>query len=115
VIAGVWEDGETFGQSDWVKIILQGRAMAASQYDQAASLLQLGLDQNWTRDHYLEVFTNIPNSGPVGSIRSTLESNAQVDGKLLLKEIVRGLLESLNQKSELLRQAKPAAKVATGP
>jgi hypothetical protein len=114
VIAGVWANGETFGQADWAKIILQDRALWASQYNQAIALLQRGLDQNWTRDQYLEALKNMPNSVPVGSIRSTLEANPQLDGKpQLLERIVHRLLESLNQQSELLRQTKTPANVTT--
>jgi hypothetical protein len=54
VVAGVWADGETFGQPDWVKVILKNREIQASAYEQATSMLQRGLDQNWTRDQYLQ-------------------------------------------------------------
>jgi len=116
VIAGVWADGETFGQTDWVKIILQDRALWASQYNQAITLLQRGLDRNCTRDQYLEALKNVPNSGPAGSIRSTLEAYPQSDGKpQRLERIVHRLLETLNQRSELLRQTKTPANVTTAP
>jgi hypothetical protein len=116
VIAGIWTDGETFGQADWVKMILQGRALWASQYNQATSLLQRGLDQSWTRDRYLEALKSVPNSAAVYSIRSTLELNPQVDGNpQLLERIVRSLLETMNQRSEILRQAKPQASITPAP
>jgi hypothetical protein len=116
VIAGIWADGETFGQADWVKIILQGRASWASQYRQATALLQRGLDQNWTRDQYLEVLKTMPDSVPMETIRSTLEAYPQVGGKpKLLERLVRRLLELLNRKSKLLRQAMTPARVTSAP
>ena len=54
VIAGVWADGESFGQPVWVNNILKTRAMRASEYEDAAAILQHGLDQNWTSNQYLQ-------------------------------------------------------------
>jgi len=47
VIAGVWDDGETFGQTVLANNILKNRALRASEYDDAAAILQQGLKQNW--------------------------------------------------------------------
>lgn len=114
-VAGVWADGETFGQPVWVKIILDTRAMRASQYNQAATLLQQGLDQNWTRDQYLQVLSDKPNSGPIHAIRTTLVANQQFAEKpQLLRHAMQMLLDSFAHKSEQLREAKPTASVSTG-
>jgi hypothetical protein len=45
VIAGIWADGESFGQPEWLSNILKTRAMRASEYDDATAILQKG----WTR------------------------------------------------------------------
>ena len=53
VIAGVWADGETCGQSEWVNIILQGRARRAAEFGQAGAILQKGLEESGTSEQYL--------------------------------------------------------------
>ena len=112
VIAGIWADGETFGQPEWVKIILKDRSMLAAQYEQAVSLLQQGLDQNWTRDQYLQALSDRPNSGPIYAIRSTLVANSQFSEKpKLLWDSMKRMLEFFSQKAEQLRQAKPTASI----
>jgi hypothetical protein len=58
VIAGIWADGESFGQPEWLSNILKTRAMRASEYDDATAILQKGLDQNWTPNHYQQAFSN---------------------------------------------------------
>jgi hypothetical protein len=116
VVAGVWADGETFGQPDGVKVILKNREMRASAYEQATSMLQRGLDQNWTRDQYLQALSDKPNSGPIYAIRSTLVANQQFAEKpQLLRHAMQMILESFKQKLDQLRQAKPTANVATSP
>jgi hypothetical protein len=110
VVAGIWEDGETFGDADWLKNILQSRKSMASMYDRAAYFLQLGLRENWDRPTFLEKLKlSMPNSGDNAGIRSTLEGNPQLDGNpKALQQIIRTLLENIKQKSDRLSQAKPA-------
>jgi hypothetical protein len=99
-----------------VKIILANRAARASTYEQATSFLQRGLDQNWTREQYLEGLRGMTNSGPIYGIRSTLEANQDLNNKPeLLQRVIRTLLESLNQKLELIRQAKSPASLSSIP
>src|SRR5215469_1881526 len=50
VIAVVWTDGETFGAPATVNSVLNNRALHASDYEDAAGILQQGLNQNWTRE-----------------------------------------------------------------
>jgi hypothetical protein len=115
VVAGVWADGETFGQPDWVKVILKNREMQASAYEQATSMLQQGLNQNWTRDQYMQALSEMPNSVPIHAIRSTLVANQQFAEKpQLLRHAMQIMLESFKQKHEQLRNAKPPATAATG-
>jgi hypothetical protein len=114
VIAGVWADSETFGQLIWVDNILKTRAMRASEYEQAATMLQQGLDQNWTRDQYLKALGDQQNSIPIHAVRSTLVANEQFTEKpQLLRHIMQMMLESFVQKSNQIRKAKPTVSAAT--
>lgn len=47
VLAGIWVDGETFGQPEKVQAILDSRNKMALDYESAAKLLQRGLDEYW--------------------------------------------------------------------
>jgi hypothetical protein len=115
VVAGVWADGETFGEPRWVKIILENRAMRESEYDQAVALLKRGLEQNWIRDQYLQALNGKPNSLPTHEIRSTLMANSRISEKPeQLRNVVQTMLESFTQKSDQLRKAKPAASEGSG-
>jgi hypothetical protein len=110
VVAGVWADGETFGQPDWVKIILKTRGMRAVEYDQAAAILQQGLGENWTRDQYLRVLGGKQNSGPIHIIRSTLTANERSEETPeFLRRLVQTMRDSFVQKSNQIRKAKPAS------
>ena len=111
IIAGVWADGETFGQPEWVKIILTGREMQASAYEQAANFLQRGLDQNWTREQFLQALGEMLNSVGMYSIRSTLEANQSAERARVLRHILLGMLDTFTGKYERIRKAKPAAGV----
>jgi hypothetical protein len=116
VIAGIWSDGEPFGQSDWVKIILANRAARVPSYEQEISFLQRGLDQNWTREQFLAGLSSMPNPGIFSGIRSTLEANQSLNNKPeLLQRVIHTPLESLNQKLELIRQAKSPQNVSSVP
>jgi len=113
IIAGVWADGETFGQPEWVKIILTSREMQASAYERAANFLQRGLDQNWSRDQFLQALDEMPNSVATSSIRSTLEANQSAERARVLRHILLGMLDTFTGKYERIRKAKPAASVTT--
>jgi hypothetical protein len=114
VIAGIWDDGETFGQAEWVSIILKGRTLLASQYEQAASLLQQGLDQNWTRDEFLKAVSDKPNSAPMYAIRSTLAASMKSSERpLLMWGAMKRMSERFTEKAEQLRQAKPISRVSS--
>jgi len=113
VIAGIWADGDTFGQPEWVKIILRGREMQASAYEQAANLLQRGLDQNWTSDQFLQALNEIPNSIAVSSLRSTLKANQNAEKARILRHLLLGMLDTFTGKYERIRKAKPTVSGAT--
>jgi hypothetical protein len=110
VIAGVWADGETFGQPAWVNIILQTRAMRAMEFEQASAILQKGLELNWTSAQYLEMLGDKTDSGPFISIRSALAAN-QRNGERpkILRNMMQRLLDTFVQRANRIRLAKPAA------
>ena len=62
VAAGVWGDGETFGDPEWVSVILRGRESLVTAYNQAIALLREGMEQKWTREKYLQAPNGKPNS-----------------------------------------------------
>ena len=108
VIAGVWADSESFGQPVWVNNILKTRAMRASEYEDAAAILQHGLDQNWTSNQYLQAFSDKPDSGPVYTVRTALAVNQQTAYKAqVFTHTMQFLLQSFRQRSDQLRKAKP--------
>jgi hypothetical protein len=73
VIAGIWADGESFGPPKWTSNIFNNRALRASEAEDAAAILQRGLDQNWNRNQYQQAFSEKPDSGPVYTVRTALE------------------------------------------
>ena len=114
VIAGIWSDGEPFGQPDWVKNILATRVDEASKLQQATSFLQRGLDQNWTRKQYLNGLSSMSDAGT--GIRSTLEADRDLGNQpAALQQVIRTLLENLDQKLELLQQAKSPTNGSSAP
>jgi len=108
VIAVVWVDGETFGQPVWVNNILKNRAMRASEYEDAAAILQQGLDRNWSSSQYLQAFSDKPDSGPVYTVRTALTVNQQTNHTpQVFTHTMQFLLQSFRQQSDQLRKAKP--------
>src|ERR1700733_4633611 len=113
VVAGIWADGETFGSAELVRRILVNRGMRESDYDQAVTFLQQGLDANWTRDQYLAALKDMPNSGAFQMFKANLEKNEDlIDKPELLRRIVQRLMGAFEQDRDLLRQAKPREGVA---
>jgi hypothetical protein len=107
LVAGIWEDGETFGKPVWVKAVLANRETLVSAYEQSITLLQQGLDQNWTGDQYLTALQSKANSTPVNSIRSTLQANAKPGHDPQAVPIaMRDLLAYFKRNLEVIRQAK---------
>jgi hypothetical protein len=107
VAAGIWEDGDTFGREDLVNLILANRAMRESEYDQAVSFLQQGLNQNWTADQYLAALDGKPETVLSHMIRSNLESSKKLNASpQVLQPAIQWLLENFTQKHEILQQAR---------
>jgi len=115
VVAGILDDGETFGQTVWVKMLLDHRASLISLYEHAISMLQKGLDENWTRGQYMAALESQPNRLPFHSIRRTLEASPNLDqDPRLLQLAMKSLLEHFTENLTLLRKAKlPASGTAS--
>jgi hypothetical protein len=108
VIAGVWADGESFGAPKWASDILNNRALRASQYEDAAAILQRGLDQNWNRDQYQQAFSDKPDSGPVYTVRTALTATQQTgQTSQEFTHTMQFLLKTFKQQSDQLRKSKP--------
>jgi hypothetical protein len=116
VVAGIWADGETFGQPEWVKNIRENRERRISEYERAMRLLQQGLDEDWSRDQDLKTISKDANSGPFTAIQFMLtRTDEYKDNPQLLHKAVQGLLEAFKESAEQIRKAMNAADVAAGP
>ncbi len=106
VIAAVWADGETFGAPASVNLILNNRALRASEYEDAAGIVQRGLNQNWTRDQYAQAFRDKPDNGPVYTIRTALSATAAQTPQAFT-QTMQILLSNFQRLSKELRKVKP--------
>lgn len=110
--AAVWADGSTFGNPELVWHILANRAVDMRSCDWAISLLQQGLQQNWTRDQYVAALDQKKKEGLVSgfldtSIRGNLQRNPILDSAGGLPQVLQRMTETFAQKRDLLRQSKP--------
>jgi hypothetical protein len=101
VIAGIWADGESFGPPKWASNIFNYRALRASEDEDAAAILQRGLDQNWNRNQYQQAFSDKPDSGPVYIVRTALTATQQT------VHTMQFLLQSFKQQADKLRKSIP--------
>jgi len=108
VIAAVWTDGETFGAPASVNLILNVRAAHAAEYEDAAALLQQGLNQHWTRDQYEQAFSSKPDTGAVYTVRTALSATQQTaQTPQDFTRTMQFLLTNFQQLSKQLRKVKP--------
>jgi hypothetical protein len=108
VIAGVWADGESFGPPKWASNIFNYRALRASENEDAAAILQRGLDQNWNRDQYQQAFSDRPDSGPVYIVRTALTATQQTgQTPQEFTHTMQFLLQSFKQQADKLRKSIP--------
>ena len=115
ISAGVWADGDTFGRAELVQILLKGRVLRENEYIEAISLLQEGIGRSWSREQYLATLSEKKITGPLYSIRSTLEANKNLDPKRSLRIVVQKLLEGFIRQREILGEAKPHKATVAGP
>lgn len=108
VIAAVWTDGETFGAPASVNSILNTRALRAAEYEDAAGILQQGLNQNWTRDQYQQALRDKPDTGAVYTVRTALSATQQTaQSPQDFNHTMQFLLKNFQQLSNQLRKVKP--------
>jgi hypothetical protein len=108
VIAAVWTDGETFGAPASVNLILNVRAAHAAEYEDAAAILQQGLNQNWTRDRYEQAFRDKPDTGAVYTVRTALSASLQTaQTPQAFTHVMQFVLTNFQQLSKQLRKVKP--------
>lgn len=113
VIAGVWADGSTFGEANWLKVIFVQRASMVSAYEKAISLVQKGLDEKWTRSQYLAAAHKKQNA-PFYAIIRTLPANPLDEDPVLLQQAMQALLADFTRNIAPLRQTKPPVSATTG-
>jgi len=108
VVAAVWTDGETWGAPASVNLVLNNRVRLAAQYEDAAGILQQGLNQNWTRDQYQQAFRDKPDTGAVYTVRTALSSTLQSGfTPQEFTHAMQFLLTNFQRYSKQLRQVKP--------
>jgi hypothetical protein len=111
IIAGIWADGETFGQAFWIKSLIDTNASMVSVYEKAIALLQEGIEHNWTREQYLAALNGKTDSLPFYSIRQTFLANEGLDQHpQLAKTVAQHLLDHFEQDLQLLRPQKSRPK-----
>jgi hypothetical protein len=114
IVAGIWADGETFGEEVWVKTLVDHRASLVSACEQAIVFLKEGIENNWTRQQYLAVLDGKPESLPFYSIRRTFQANRPLDQRpQLAKNIAQRLLDHFEQDLQRLRPQKAVEPVAS--
>lgn len=114
VIAGIWADGEAFGDPHWVKELVDRRASLASAYTEAISLLQRGVAQSWTRDQYLVAVNSLPS--PYDLVRTAVALSASSHAAPeALKDSMQDVSAYFTQKLAQLRPATLSAGNTTSP
>jgi hypothetical protein len=110
VAAAVWADGTTFGRPDQLKRILSNRASRANSLDQVISLVETGIQQDWTRDHFLAVLDSktLATSVEAYSLKSTLQANPKLETRPRDRQrIIQLMLDTFNKRRDALRHSKP--------
>lgn len=104
ILAGIWADGETFGNAEMLNRLTNTRAMRESEFDSALALLQRGLGEKWSRPQYLKSLEGQPNSAPVSEIRRNLQFDT-FDAPDRLNRTIRKMLDAFTQRRDELRNA----------
>jgi len=112
ITAAVWADGSTFGNPERLKLILSSRISDLQSYERAISVLQKGIQGDWTRDQYLAAWDqetkNAPMTGAAAAMmESNLRRNPSLDSPANVQRIMQHFLEMFIQSRDLLRQSKP--------
>jgi hypothetical protein len=81
-------------------------------YERAISLLQKGLQENWTRDEYVAAWDQENKKAPLtgaaaGMMEVNLRRNSGLDSPSNLQRIMQHFREMFIQYRDVLRQSKP--------
>jgi hypothetical protein len=110
ILAGIWSDGETFGDKLWIDRILGMRASTLSSYQLGISILQEALDKDWTEDQIVDALKGQPSGVAIYTLRGNFPLNntnttlKETSG--MLKSRIRFMLSDFTRKADLLRAAK---------
>jgi hypothetical protein len=108
VVAGVWADGETFGDPSELKLILNHRAALPASYEQTIAIVQRGLDENWNRNQYLQGLRGVQNSAAVRFVVDALRKNNNPNpDPASIKSAIQSVLMTLKHNLDMLRPANP--------
>ena len=110
VAAAVWARGTMFGPPGQLKYISTNRAYRVRALDRVISLLQTGLQQQWTRNQYFAALDHEPNSvsSQASVVRSSLNESKKFDADPALRQaLITKLIASFTAERETLRQSKP--------
>ena len=90
------------------KIGFGTRILRAAEYEDAAGILQQGLNHNWTQDQYAQAFRDKPDTGAVYTVRTALSATLQTaQSPEAFTHTMQFLLTNFQQLSKQLRKVKP--------
>jgi hypothetical protein len=107
VLAGIWSDGETFGDKTVLNEIYGSRDSELAAYELGISVLREALDKDWTADQLLAALNDKPSNFVVSAIRAAFGSAIapkESPGSVKLK--MHLFIADFTQKADLLRSAK---------
>lgn len=109
VLAGVWSDGESFGDKSGLNEIYGFRASELAAYELGISVLQQALDKNWTADQLLTALNDKPTNMVVSAIRAAFGPlSPPHESSNAMKHRINSLILGFRHDAELLRAATPS-------
>ena len=118
IVAALWEDGSTFGPSDALDRIYQGRRGSIQQHDELIALLKRSLSEKWTSQQLLAAIeveerkpskpTNIGRSsgslygGLSNTIRVNTTERGSVQGQAGFERFLTHLIDYYQSRREVL-------------
>jgi hypothetical protein len=116
IVGGIWANGDAFGQAGSVQLILADRKSGAALFDNAASFLQHGLDENWTYAQFVQAVQTMPDSPAVLAMRSTLSPINQRNAEYpeYLRNLINYMIDRFTGQSIRIRRAKPSLDTSVG-
>lgn len=108
VVAGIWADGETFGDPSQLKLILNRRAALPASYEETIVFVQRGLNENWSRNQYLQGLRGVQNTAAARFVVDALRKNNNPNAdSTSIKPVMQSVLETLKRNLDMLRPANP--------